>query len=79
LKDLKRGQQRKSVTNILGVFLDGFLLCCIASCSTGKKDATNQNLPRQKLYCLFLRKIPNRENGAAFITPQRDVSAPDMA
>jgi hypothetical protein len=40
----------------------------IASRSTGKKDATNQNLSRQKLYCLFLRKIPNRENGAAFIT-----------
>ena len=40
----------------------------IASRSTGKKDATNQNLPRQKLYCLLLRKIPNRENGAAFIT-----------
>jgi hypothetical protein len=36
--------------------------------STGKKDATNQNLPRQELYCLLLRKIPNRENGAAFIT-----------
>ena len=41
---------------------------CIASRSTGKKDATNQNLPRQELYCLLLRKIPNRENGAAFIT-----------
>jgi hypothetical protein len=40
----------------------------IASRSTGKKDATNQNLPRQELYCLLLRKIPNRENGAAFIT-----------
>ena len=40
----------------------------IASRSTGKKDATNQNLLRQKLYCLLLRKIPNRENGAAFIT-----------
>jgi hypothetical protein len=41
----------------------------IASRWTGKKDATNQNLPRQELYCLFLRKTPNRENGAAFITP----------
>ena len=40
----------------------------IASRSTGKKDATNLNLLRQKLYCLLLRKIPNRENGAAFIT-----------
>jgi hypothetical protein len=40
----------------------------IASRSNGKKDATNQNLPRQELYCLLLRKIPNRENGAAFIT-----------
>jgi hypothetical protein len=40
----------------------------IASRSTGKKDSTNQNLPRQELYCLFLRKIPNWENGAAFIT-----------
>jgi hypothetical protein len=36
--------------------------------STGKKGATNQNLPRRELYCLLLRKIPNRENGAAFIT-----------
>ena len=44
------------------------LFSSIASRSTGKKDATNQNLPRQKLYCLLLRKIPNRENGAAFIT-----------
>jgi hypothetical protein len=43
-------------------------LTTIASRSTGKKDATNQNLPRQELYCLLLRKIPNRENGAAFIT-----------
>jgi hypothetical protein len=40
----------------------------IVSHSTGKKDATNQNLPWQELYCLLLRKIPNRENGAAFIT-----------
>ena len=40
----------------------------IASSSTSKKDATNQNLPQQELYCLLLRKIPNRENGAAFIT-----------
>jgi hypothetical protein len=40
----------------------------IASRSTGKKDATNQNLPPQKLYCLLLRKTLNRENGAAFIT-----------
>ena len=44
------------------------MVSVIASGSTGKKDATNQNLPRQKLYCLLLRKIPNRENGAAFIT-----------
>jgi hypothetical protein len=36
--------------------------------STGKKDATNQNLLRQELYCLLFRKILNRENGAAFIT-----------
>lgn len=43
-------------------------LFIIASRSTGKKDATNQNLPRQELYCLLLRKILNRENGTAFIT-----------
>jgi hypothetical protein len=29
---------------------------CIASHSTGKKDATNRNLLRQKLYCLLLQE-----------------------
>ena len=43
------------------------LLTHIVSHSTGKKDATNQNLLRQKLYCLLLRKSPNWENGAAYI------------
>jgi hypothetical protein len=39
----------------------------IASHSTSKKEATNRNLLRQKLYCLLLRKTPNQENGAAYI------------
>jgi hypothetical protein len=33
----------------------------IASHSTGKKDATNRNLPWQNLYCLLLQEDPEPE------------------
>jgi hypothetical protein len=32
----------------------------IVSHSTGKKDTTNRNLPRQKLYCLLLQEDPEQ-------------------
>jgi hypothetical protein len=51
----------------------------IASHSTGKKDATNWNLPWQKLYCLLLQEDPEPGKWHRFYSPQRDVSAPDMA
>jgi hypothetical protein len=51
----------------------------IASHLTGKKDATNWNLPRQKLYCLLLQEDPEPGKWRRFYSPQRDVSAPDMA
>jgi hypothetical protein len=51
----------------------------IASHSTGKKDATNRNLPWQKLYCLLLQEDPEPGKWRRFYNPQRDVSAPDMA
>jgi hypothetical protein len=51
----------------------------IASYSTGKKDSTNWNLLQQKLYCLLLRKIPEPGKWRCLYSPQRDVSAPDMA
>ena len=51
----------------------------IASHSTGKKDTTNRNLPQQKLYCLLLQEDPEPGKWRHFYSPQRDVSAPDMA
>jgi hypothetical protein len=51
----------------------------IASHSTGKKDTTNWNLLRQKLYCLLLQEDPELGKWRRFYSPQRDVSAPDMA
>jgi hypothetical protein len=50
----------------------------IASGSTGKKDATNQNLPAR---ALLLASQEDSEPGKwrCFYNPQRDVSAPDMA
>jgi hypothetical protein len=51
----------------------------IASHSTGKKEATNRNLPWQKLYCLLLQEDPEPGKWHCFYNPQHDVSAPDMA
>jgi hypothetical protein len=45
----------------------------------GKKDATNWNLPWQKLYCLLLQEDPEPGKWRSFYSPQHDVSAPDMA
>jgi hypothetical protein len=39
----------------------------IVSHSTGKKDATNRNLPGKSFIAYFFRKTPNWENGATFI------------
>jgi hypothetical protein len=51
----------------------------IVSHSTSKKDATNRNLPWQKLYCLLLQEDPEGGKWRRFYSPQHDVSAPDMA
>ena len=50
-----------------------------ASHSTSKKDATNWNLPWQKLYCLLLQEDPEPGKWRRFYSPQREVSAPAMA
>lgn len=48
----------------------------IVSHSTGKKDATNWNLPWQKLYCLLLQEDLEPGKWRRLYNPQCDVSAP---
>jgi hypothetical protein len=62
---------------LIGVHDESWI--AIASHSTGKKDTTNRNLPQQKLYCLLLQEDPELGKWRRFYSPQRDVSAPDMA
>jgi hypothetical protein len=50
-----------------------------ASISQARIHSDNRILLRQSFYCFNLRKTPNPENGAAYYSLQRDVSAPDVA
>jgi hypothetical protein len=82
-KEVRTGTQAGQKAGADAEAMEGcsLLACfpCIASHSTGKKDATNRNLPWQKLYCLLPQEDPEPGKWHRFYNQQHDVSALDMA